>query len=726
MTEKYIITGLVQGIGFRPDVKRAAEQCGISGSVKNTGGAVEIIARGAPKQLEAFKNLIKSVPMAVITSFSARETDEIVSDGFVIISSNGDNTDVPLVTPDISVCDNCIAEFDDETDRRYRHPFISCTRCGPRYSIIDRLPYDRCNTVMSDFEMCPDCRKEYTDIKDIRCHAQTVACNDCGPVLSYTAGGNPLEGAARTIKSGGVVAVKDIGGYHLVCGAYNENAARRIREIKRRDRKPFAVMFNTVDEIRNIAQVSELEELALKSAARPIVLVKKKNDDFAPSVCAESGSVGAFLPCNPVQHYLTKECGALVMTSANISGEPIITEDERMARLRRETGGFEILSHNRRILTPLDDSVCRIIRGRIQLLRRARGYTPLPVTLDMPKGRAIFAAGGDLKAAFCFAKDGRAYMSQYFGDLENAAAYDVWKRNIKRLGGLLNIEPDIVITDMHPGYFSANYPSAMRAQHHFAHMASVMAEHGLKGSATGFIFDGTGYGTAGNIWGGEIIGFDGAFSRIGGLEYTPLLGGDESAKDAGLTLDCYLIAAGLEPKTANASLIKAALKNNINTVKSSSMGRLFDAVSAMLGICGYNSYEGECAIKLELAAERAKEAYPLTLPEKGGCWNTKELIRKMIKAAESGADTNSIALGFHAAVANAVCNYAERRGERSIVLSGGVFANRILTEMCIDRLEEKGYNVYINERVPSNDGGLALGQVWIGGNVNVCGGAGTC
>ena len=711
MTEKYIITGLVQGIGFRPDVKRAAERFGICGSIKNTGGAVEVIAQGTPERMTAFKNSIQSFPMAIIASFSIEETDSSQYVGFTIIPSGEENTDIPLITPDITVCDSCLAEFEDKDNRRYRHPFISCTQCGPRYSVIDALPYDRDNITMSDFMMCAECREEYTDIKNIRCHAQTIACNKCGPILSYTVPGDPLDGAVETIKSGGVVAVKDIGGYHLVCSAFDEGAAQRIREIKQRDAKPFAVMFNTVSEIHSFAVVSEAEEKVLKSAARPIVLVKSRNNKFAEAVCSASDSIGAFLPCNPVQHYLTKKCGALVTTSANVSGEPIIIDDERIVALRKSTGGFEILSHNRRILTPLDDSVCRVIRGRVQLIRRARGYTPLPVEIDMPQNTAVFAAGGDLKAAFCYAKDGRAYMSQYFGDLENADAYNVWRNNMERLGELLRIKPDRIIGDMHPGYFSTRYANGEKLQHHYAHMASVMAEHKQK-RALGFIFDGTGYGTDGNIWGGEIIRYENGFTRIGGLEYTPLLGGDESAKDSALTSECYLIAAGIEPETSNAPIIKAAVKNKINTMLSSSMGRLFDAVSAILGICYYNSYEGECAIMLENAAAASDEAYPLTLPIKEGRWNTATLIRQIYDALSRGADKNSLALGFHMAIVNTVCEYAENQTEKNIVLSGGVFANRILTELCIDRLEGKGYNVYINEQAPTNDGGISLGQAW--------------
>ncbi len=709
MTKKYIITGLVQGIGFRPDVKRAAEKYGVRGYVKNLGGVVEIVAEG--EMVSEFINEVKSLPQAVITSCAEKDMPRMDFTGFTIAPSSEESETLPLLTPDIATCQSCMDEFYDERNRRFKHPFISCVRCGPRYSIQQSLPYDRESITMTDFEMCGDCKKEYRDINDIRCHAQTIACNSCGPVLSYTVGGDPLSETVKTLLSGGIAAVKDIGGYHFACRADDEDAAKRLREIKRRTSKPFAVMFHSPDEISEYAEVNDLEKRMLLSAARPIVLLRKKKD-FAPSVCGESDYIGAFLPCNSVQDCLTKMCGALVMTSANVSDEPIITENEDIIKLRESVGGFEVLSHDRRILTPLDDSVCRVICGRVQMIRRARGYVPLPITIDAGSDRSVLALGGDLKAAFCCAKGGAAYMSQYFGDLENDDAYRAWKSNIPRLSRLLNFTPDITIKDAHPMYLSAGAAAGETLLHHFAHMASVMAEHRLNGAAVGFVFDGTGYGGDGNIWGGEVIRYDGCFTRIASLEYTAVMGGDESARDARTTLDCYLISAGLSPVSENGAVIKAAVENNINTVKSSSMGRLFDAVSAMLGVQVYNSYEGECAIMLESAARKATEPYMLTLSTVDGRWQTASLIRQMYGAIKSGADVNSLALGFHYAVANAVTDFAANQNEKNVILSGGVFANGILTELCVNGLTERGFNVYINEQVPTNDGGIALGQAW--------------
>lgn len=709
MAKKYTISGIVQGIGLRPNVKRIAEKYGITGYVKNLGGAVEIFAEGA--ECEKFRQDIKTLPGSMITSFDEREAADMHLSSFEIAKSSDENNTLPLITPDIAACDRCVEEFYNTNNRRFMHPFISCTYCGPRYSIQSALPYDRRSITMTDFEMCGRCAKEYKSISDIRCHAQTIACRDCGPKLSYTIDGDPLEEASKTLGNGGIVAIKDIGGYHFACGANNEKAAKKLREIKLRDSKPFAVMFNSVEQAAEYAEINETEKNALLSPARPIVLLKKKKD-FAKSVCADSDYIGAFLPCNPVQHYLTKMCGALVMTSANVSDEPIITENEDIFKLQCSAGGFEVLSHDRRILTPLDDSVCRVICGRVQMIRRARGFTPLPVEIETKSDKTALALGGDLKASFCYAKDNKAFMSQYFGDLENADTYSAWKSNIKRLGSLLNLRPDIIVSDCHPLYRSGKLTHDKTLQHHCAHMASVMAEHKISGSALGFIFDGTGYGTDGNVWGGEALFFDGEFHRAASLEYTCLLGGDMSAKDSAATLDCYLVSAGLKPRTANGALIKSAVENRINTVQSSSMGRLFDAVSSLLCISHRNSYEGESAIQLERAAERAKEPYPLKLVLKDGKWQTSRLICDIVSAIEDGADINSLALGFHCAIADAVTEFASQQNEKNIVLSGGVYANRILTELCHNALTRMGCRVYINEQVPMNDGGIALGQAW--------------
>lgn len=716
MTRKITVYGLVQGVGFRPYVQRAAQRFNLKGNVRNMGGIAEIFVNAEDKILGSFvQYLISHRPAGceiykTVTEIAPRQN----FNEFKIIES--ENCDVvPVIPADIGTCKKCMEEFDDPANRRHAHPFISCVSCGPRYSIIEKLPYDRINTTMNIFPLCRECEEEYSTADNKRCHAQTIACNGCGPVLKYTKEGDPIKQTIKDIKDGKVIALRDIGGYHFVCSAADKNAVENLRSLKLREEKPFAVMFCNVNEIKNYALVSDKEQEALTSDARPIVLVRKNNkESFPDNVCENSSDIGAFLPCNPVQHVLAKECGPLVMTSGNISGEPIITENHKMLEIYKNSRYLEgVLYHKRDILTPLDDSIVRITDNDIQLIRRGRGYTPLPVWLDEKTESKIFASGGDLKASFCLMAENRAYMSQYFGDLENTDSFSAYKANIERMSEMFNIKPENYACDMHPSYFSTEYTKSVcenptPVQHHIAHIASVIAEHGIKGDVLGFAFDGTGYGTDGAVWGGEAFEYkNGEFARKFRLKPIKMIGGNEISKNAKTALNCYFADAGID---IHDKLIKAALDASINTIYSSSMGRLFDAVSARLEICDYNSYEGKCAVLLEMAAGKACKPYPLTLPLSGNEWDTSALIRQI---AEAEGDINEIALGFHHAIANAVAEACEKTDIKNIALSGGVFMNRILTELCIDKLRKKGYNVYINRQVPTNDGGIALGQAYI-------------
>ncbi len=716
MTVKITVYGLVQGVGFRPYVQRVAEHFNLKGNVKNIGGIVEIFINAEDKILDSFvQYLISHKPVGCeIYKTETEIAPDQNFDTFNIIES--DNCDVlPVIPADIGVCKKCMDEFADRSNRRHNHPFISCISCGPRYSIIKKLPYDRINTTMDIFPMCKDCNEEYTTTDDRRCYAQTIACNDCGPVLKYTADGDPMKCAINDIKDGRVIAVRDIGGYHFVCKATDINAVERLRNLKLREEKPFAVMFNDISEIEKYAFLSQKEQEALTSDPRPIVLVKKNNKNIFPSnVCENSNDIGAFLPCNPVQAVLTKECGPLIMTSGNISGEPIITSNEKMLDIYENSKYLDgVLYHHREILTPLDDSIVRIIDNDIQMIRRGRGYVPLPIWLNSKTENKIFASGGDLKASFCLMAENRAYMSQYFGDLENSDCYSSYTSNIERMTDMFNIKTEKFACDMHPAYFSTQYTKSVAKQptyiqHHMAHIASVIAEQGIEGDVLGFSFDGTGYGTDGTVWGGEVFEYkNNEFARKFHLKPVKMLGGDEISKNAETVLKCYFADADID---IDDKLVKTALDMEINTVKSSSMGRLFDAVSTMLGICNYNTYEGKCAIMLEIAASKAEKAYPLTLPLLDNQWDTASLIKQITNAK---GDMYEVALGFHHAVANAVLEVCEKSDIKNIALSGGVFMNRILTELCIDKLRKKGYNVYINRQVPTNDGGIALGQAYI-------------
>lgn len=718
-TKKLTVYGLVQGVGFRPYVQRVADRFGLFGNVKNIGGIVEIFINADDKILDSFvQYLISHNPIgSEIYNIDIKDEEYTDFTEFKIIESESCGV-IPVIPADIGVCDKCMEEFYDKSNRRSRHPFISCISCGPRYSIIKGLPYDRMNTTMDIFPMCDECKDEYTKQADRRCYAQTIACNECGPVLEYTRDGSPLKNAIDDINSGLVVAIRDIGGFHFACKASDKNAVERLRCLKLRDEKPFAVMFNNINSIKEYAKVSPMEENALKSDARPITFVRKSNNKLFPdNVCKYSNDIGAFLPCNPVQFVLTEKCGPLIMTSGNISGEPIITDNKKMLELFEKSDFLDgVLYHNREILTPLDDSIVRVIDNKIQLIRRARGYVPLPIWLKDKTENQIFAAGGDLKSAFCLMAQNRAYMSQYFGDMENVECSKIYEKNVKKMQSLFNISPQLFACDMHPEYHSTKYTnslnqSPLKVQHHHAHIASVIAEHGLKSKVLGFSFDGTGYGEDGTVWGGEVFVYSKSkFSRVQHLKPIKMLGGDEISKNSKTAALCYLSDAGLNSKDENYSLVKAALNANVNTIKSSSMGRLFDAVSSILSISHYNDYEGKSAVMLEMAASSAKRAYSLTLPDKNGVWDTSCLIKQI---ASANAPKNDIALGFHHAIANAVLEVAEKNKIKDIALSGGVFMNRILTELCIDKLRKKGYNVYINEQVPTNDGGIALGQAYI-------------
>lgn len=688
MTRRLIFKGIVQGIGFRPAAQRIALELGIKGQVKNSGGNARLIINGNKQALDNFVQRL--VSMFDIKSYDDIEVDEMSFDGFSIVHSSKDN-DTPFITPDLATCKNCERELLDKNNRRYNHPFISCVDCGARYSIIDSLPYDRENITMSKFDMCSECENEYKTPENRRCHAQTIACNSCGPETSIT-----IDNAVKALENGEVLAIKDIGGYHLACSAYSSDSVKKIRNIKGRDTKSFAVMFSSVEEIEEFCLVNEKERELLLSTARPIVLLDKKKD-LPPEVCGESEYIGAFLPCNPIQIMLLNSVSPLVMTSANVSGEPIIIDDDEIKKL-----GVTVLSHNRKILTPLDDSVVKVVVDRVQFIRRARGYVPLAIEIDKYAKSDTLCLGGDLKSVFAFHKDKYVFCSQYFGDLENVDVQKTYKSNIKRFKELHSFRTDIIVADKHPAYFSSQlFENDKLIQHHKAHIASVIAENRIKGNVLGFAFDGTGCGDDGAVWGSEVILFkDNEFERREHLGYVKFLASDEVSKNADLALACYL--GGNE-------LVGKAIENNINTVLSSSMGRLFDAVSALLDIKHYNSFEGECACSLEACAKKAEKEYYIK-----PSLNPAEILNQ-IKNAD--APKEELALGFHLMLSRLICtiarSYRREYNINQIALSGGVFNNKLLTESAIHSLEEQGFEVYINELVPCGDGGIALGQAFI-------------
>lgn len=781
MKYKIIVTGLVQGIGFRPFVAELAEELELSGQVKNLGGIVEIFVSGDTQAVDSFIHRLRCVeemgelPGCRIDSLEITDMDSGEwEQGFQIVESGNGREEKRFLPVDLPTCDRCVAEMHDLANRRYRYPFISCTACGPRFSIQKHVPYDRETITMDDFPMCEACREEYTQKGNIRRHAQTIACKDCGPRLRYvTIQKSQIEDeqqamakAIQNLKDGKIGAIKDIGGYHFAFSPYHSEAAKRLRAFKNRDKKPFAVMFLDIDSVKEYCEVSKKEEALLLSSARPIVLLKKKKD-FVPEICGDSDRIGALLPCNPLQILLLEETGPLVMTSGNRGGEPIIIDEDEMLSHLGEQGIDFLLTHDREILTPLDDSIYQVNGDYVQLIRRARGLVPEPILLSRNLEQDTFAAGGDLKAVFALGRENLVYMSQYFGDLEDVRCMESRERGLLRMKSLLEIEPEITIGDLHPAYISAQN-TTMKVQHHHAHVASVIAEHGLAGKVLGIACDGTGFGTDGTIWGSEFLLCQHTdMQRAGHFSSVKLVGGDASAKQADMTLYSYMLHArelgldidaffteirqqcevgageNIDTKLQKLTLQELAWKQNINTAFSSSMGRLFDAAASLLDICHYNSYEGECAILLEQMAHRGRGEYiqrNVSQKQEGECVGAFQVSRKTalkmryekiedtweadsvqllvdLYYLQAGYSKEELAYLFHHAVALGIVELAEHICEENdvnqIALSGGTFINRILLDEVMAGLRAKGRKVYINEKVPCGDGGIALGQIYL-------------
>ncbi len=736
ITKRIKVFGMIQGVGFRPLVFRLAKKYGIKGTVRNMGGIVEIMVQAQERSVADFLKELSGVEWEdyEIVHMQMEDVQEAEYGDFHIIKSGGDG-EVSIIPPDLPVCRKCGKELEEITDRRFRNPFISCTSCGPRYTIMECLPYDRHTTSMKDFPMCSACKEEYTDPESRRFHAQTISCNSCGPyaILEKLTDRKAMEKAVEILKAGGILAVKGIGGYHFACSPMGEETVMNLRRLKGREEKPFAVMFENMESVEEYCYVSKEERQLLESKARPIVLLYTKGKSMAEATNRGGIYCGAFLPYTALQILLTKACGPLIMTSANLSGKPILKEDNKIQEFKSPYLNG-ILYHKRRIIRSVDDSVAKVIDHKPQLIRRSRGYVPYPVFL--PRGSkdvGIFAAGGDLKAAFCLYKKGSAVVSQYFGDLEEKAVLEEYKASYADLSRLLNITPDLAVCDLHPNYHSTLYAKTLpvpvlSVQHHHAHIASVMAEHDLKGPVIGVAFDGTGYGSDGNIWGGEFLVCEGPeFIRAAHLSYTPMLGGDSSMRDGKKTAACFLLKAGLygEIRDDRRDLIKAAVDNHINTVLSSSMGRLFDAVASILAVCKENRYEGECAAMLEkeavLAVRNHVKPKKLTFAIHQKCGiieiDPKPVLQSICRIKDT-AGRGSLALGFHYGVAGAVLEVCEIIREKQMVntvaLSGGVFQNTVLTERVLKLLRKKGFMVYVNMAVPPNDGSVSLGQVFIG------------
>ncbi|SCK53182.1 hydrogenase maturation protein HypF [Streptomyces sp. WMMB 714] len=765
------VRGVVQGVGFRPFVYALAGELGLSGHVSNTGDGVVAEVEGDPGALAAFCGRIGSdaPPLAVVQSVTHEPLPAAGTSGFAIAPSRtGSATARTLVAPDTATCAECLAELRDPADRRYRHPFITCTHCGPRFTIVTGLPYDRGHTTMARFPMCPSCEKEYGDPGDRRFHAQPVSCHDCGPRLRLRVPGGtaaappprnaePIAAARQLLAAGAVVAVKGLGGYHLACDASNSSAVRLLRQRKARGDKPFALMCRDVEDAGRLVHLDAVARDLLTGGRRPIVLLRRRtgvelrNPELAVAaeVAPHTADLGVMLPYTPLHHLLFGLPGdppgprLLVMTSGNLGGEPIVTDDdEALTRLAPLADAW--LLHDRPIHVPCDDSVVRVANGEQLPVRRSRGYAPFPVNLPRPVAAAL-ALGGDLKNTFCVGEGHHAWLSAHIGDMDDLATLTAFGRAERQMEQITGVRPRVLAADRHPGYRSVGWAlrnaggrPLRRVQHHHAHIASVMAEHGLDGSrpVIGVAFDGTGYGDDGAVWGGEFLlaDYDG-YRRFAHLSPVQLPGGDAAVRRPYRMALAHLRAAGIAWSPAlpctvacpepERRALAVQLERGLGCVPTTSMGRLFDAVASLSGVCHHAGYEAQAAMELEAAAagchdEQDAHGYEFAMrPTAQGplAGDSAPMLARISADVRDGVPAELIAARFHRAVADLVrrvCGAArERHGLGTVALSGGVFANSLLSGACARALGDDGFTVLRHRLVPPNDGGLALGQLMI-------------
>lgn len=757
------IRGRVQGVGFRPFVYSLASRLALAGFVRNQTSGVEIEIEGEANSLDRFLAELQAdlPPLAQIENLCWQHQLPLGDTSFRIETSKAEARGAVVISPDVATCADCLAELLDPNDRRFRYPFLNCTNCGPRLTIIQGAPYDRARTTMSGFSMCPACRTEYEKPADRRFHAQPTACADCGPSLTFIDPerntrqiADPLKSFEAAILAGKIGAFKGLGGYHLVCDATNSVAVTELRRRKHRDEKPFAIMVRDIEGAATVSSPAPEERTLLLSSQRPIVLVRKSTLvggehpegpwPIAHEVASDNPRLGIMLPYTPLHHLLMQDLGGLplVMTSGNRSDEPIAFEDtEALSRLSGIADVF--LIHNRPIHVRCDDSVTRVIQGEECLIRRSRGYAPDPIPLPMACPEPLLAVGGQLKNVFALGRNCQAILSQHLGDLDHYDAFCAFERDIGLYQQLFQVSPRWLVHDLHPDYASTRFAQARAAreelsclavQHHHAHMASCMAENNVTGPVIGVCFDGTGYGTDGAIWGGEfLIGDYLGFRRAAHLRYVGMPGGDRAVRepwrmalahllDAACAIECLQNApiTPLELRTA-----RTMLARGLNSPPTSSAGRLFDAVAALAGVRHRTSYEGQAAIELEwLAQDQPNEGtYPFVITqvenELAGCFeiDTRPLIAEVVKDCVAGVPGTRIARKFHSTMVEVIVEICDRlratTGICQVALSGGVFMNAILSSECMERLTAGGFRVYRHRLVPANDGGLSLGQIAI-------------
>lgn len=735
---RIVITGRVQGVGFRPFVCRIATAFGIAGSVRNRGGRVEIHAEGSIAALTAFRQALteEAPPLALPDEPRVRVIDPVGCTGFAIeVSRATDASDIHL-PPDYFVCADCLAEMLDPAERRFRYPFINCTQCGPRYTLIDRLPYDRPNTAMKDFPLCPACRAEYSDPLDRRYHAQPLACPDCGPRLTFRQPGRaevPGNGAALAacldeLRRGAIIAVKGIGGYHLLCDAREEVVVQRLRSRKHRPGKPLAVMVpwrgaDGMDSVRLCAEPTPDEETLLVSPLRPIVLVRKRIDSpLSPAVAPGLGEVGLMLPYSPLHHLLADAYGApLVATSANVSGEPVLTDNEEVeARLGQVADAF--LHHDRPIRRPADDSVFRQIAGSTRPMRLGRGSAPVELDLPFELQAPVLAVGADLKSTVALGFGRRVVISPHIGDLGTLRSEEIFEQVIADLQSLYGVQPTHRICDAHPDYRSSRWAHSgtlpvRRIFHHHAHASALAGEHHLRGDSLIFTWDGVGYGEDGCLWGGEaLVGRPGHWCRVGALRSFRLPGGDRAAREPWRCAAAVCWEAGVDwpDFPADSAMLRQAWELGIHCPVTSSAGRLFDAAAGLTGLAGRCSYEGEAAMMFEAMASEVVDPIELPLRERFGLHEVDwaPLLPMLLDGALSVQQKAGV---FHLSLARSIADQAIMLRTQycfsQVGLAGGVFQNRVLTEHAVSFLQQSGFEVFLPERLPTNDAAISFGQI---------------
>ena len=740
------VEGVVQGVGFRPHVHRLATALELGGFVGNDERGVFLEVEGPVRSVEEFLRRLgdEAPPLAAVERVEVETIAERGDREFSIVASRARDHREALVSADAATCEDCLRELADPRDRRHRHPFINCTNCGPRYTVVVDVPYDRPNTTMAHFTMCEDCRREYHDPTDRRFHAQPVCCPACGPRLRLldadgrALAGDPIAATAQLLREGDVVAIKGLGGYHLAVDATDADAAARLRARKLREDKPFALMVADLDAARRLCVVSPSEAGLLTDPARPIVLLHRRDEGLvAPAVAPGNRRLGLMLPYTPLHHLLMAELDRpVVLTSGNLSDEPIAFRDEdALERLSSIADAF--LLHDRGIQTRVDDSVAHVAAGRPGLLRRSRGFVPRPIRLTPGVPRHVLGVGAELKNTVCLARDGHAFVSHHIGDLENYETFRSFLEAIEHLGRLFDVRPEVIAHDLHPEYLSTKHAHDLEdldgielvgIQHHHAHIAACLTDNGHPGPVIGLALDGLGWGTDDTIWGGELLVADTVgFDRVGHLEPVTMPGGVQAIREPWRMALAHLDAAfdgavpdDLEVVARNAGQwgdVRAVSRSGLNSPVTSSAGRLFDAVSALLGIRDVITFEGQAAIELEQHADPTETAsypvdlagdLPLRLP-------AGAVIRAMVDDLRAGVGSRAVATRFHNAVVDLLVAACERvraeRGLRVVALSGGVFQNVLLFERTVARLERAGFDVLTHRQVPCNDGGISLGQV---------------